>query len=84
MTKSTVVQFGAKPGARAPAFSAADDVQRVHGEIKKMTTQPGKIEIVFVSECVDADIVTYLAELQQRGTVYLRFEHAPEEAGESS
>lgn len=52
-------------------------MSRVHGEIKKITSQPGKIEILFSSENVDAEIVSLIAGLQQTGAVYVSFEQAP-------
>lgn len=71
------VQFGARPGHRAAPRAAEAPVNRVHGEIKKITSQPGKIEILFASESVGAEIVSRIAELQQLGAVYISFESAP-------
>ena len=71
------IRFGATPGHRPPPIDIGDRC-RVHGEIKKITTQPGKIEIVFMSEDVDAGTVSRIAELQQLGAVYVEFEQAPD------
>lgn len=75
---SKPVKFGAKPGHRPPPDFTDAARCRVYGEIKKITTQPGKIEIVFASEDVDAETVSRIAELQQLGFVYVDFEQAPD------
>jgi len=76
---NNTVQFGARPGHRSTPNLNDKDQCQVHGEIKKITTQPGKIEIVFASEEVDAETVSRISELQQLGMVYISFEQAPDE-----
>ena len=71
------IRFGATPGHRPPPIDIGDRC-RVHGELKKINLQPGKIEIVFASEEVDAATVSRIAELQQLGAVYVEFEQAPD------
>jgi hypothetical protein len=73
----TGIRFGAEPGHRPPPTEFGDRC-RVHGELKKINLQPGKIEIVFMSEDVDAYTVSRIAELQQLGAVYIEFEQAPD------
>jgi hypothetical protein len=71
------IRFGAAPGHRPPPAEFGD-LCRIHGELKKINLQPGKIEIVFMSEDVDAATVSRIAELQQLGAVYVEFEQAPD------
>jgi len=73
----TGIRFGAEPGHRPPPTDFGDRC-RVFGEIKKLTSQPGKIEIVFMSEDIDPETASRIMELQQVGAVFVEFEQAPD------
>ena len=75
---TTAVQFGARPGHRPAPQETIEGRCRVYGELKKINLQPGKIEIVFMSEDVDAETVSRIAALQQLGMVFVDFEQAPD------